>query len=94
MLSRSAQEAAITATPSAEDLDAVAEEEQIRELTHSDTTVGPREDGTFGIVVSIAEGYMEGIRQQAASDRMTPEAWVTQRLEEYLETWWSPPRGR
>jgi hypothetical protein len=57
-------------------------------------TVGERSDGTFGMVLTIAEGYIDPIRQQADSDGVTPEEWVSQRFNEYLETWWSPPKGR
>lgn len=56
--------------------------------------IGQRSDGTFGLVVSIPEGLIEPIRQQAESDRVSPEEWVSTRLVEYLESWWSAPQGK
>lgn len=58
------------------------------------SSVGQRSDGTFGLVVSIPEGMIEPIREQAASDSVTPEDWVSTRLLEYMESWWSAPKGR
>jgi len=56
--------------------------------------VGPRLDGTYGMVVTIPEGMIEPIRGQAESDRVTPEEWVSTRLGEYLEDWWQPAKSR
>jgi len=55
---------------------------------------GERPDGTYGLVVTIPEGMIEPIREQAASDGISPEEWVTMRLVEVLETWWYPAKGR
>jgi hypothetical protein len=56
--------------------------------------IGENPDGTFGLVVTIPEGYIEPIRGQAESDGVSPEDWVSTRLNEYLESWWSAPKGR
>lgn len=48
---------------------------------------GQQPNGTFGLVVSIPEGYIEGIKLQAKLDNMTTEEWVSFRLGEYLESW-------
>jgi hypothetical protein len=56
--------------------------------------IGERGDGTFGLVVTIPEGMIDPIRGQAESDRVTPEEWVSTRLGEYLDSWWSAPKGR
>lgn len=65
-------------------------------LAHSDgaLTLGQRGDGTFGLVVTIPEGLIEPIRGQAESDGLSSEEWVSVRLNEYLESWWSAPKGR
>ena len=60
----------------------------------NDQIVGNRQDGTFGIVVTIPEGYIGPIRDQAESDGITPEKWVSDRLVEYCESWWQPATGR
>lgn len=56
--------------------------------------VGQREDGTFGVVVTLAEGLIEPIGEQAAADKITVEEWLNMRLAEYLETWWQPAKSR
>lgn len=56
--------------------------------------IGERPDGTFGLVVTIPEGLIEPIRQQAESDRVTPEEWVSTRLVEYMDSWWQPAASR
>lgn len=59
-----------------------------RLLVHQEPLLGQRQDGTYGVVIGIAEGYIEGVKQQAESDNMTIEAWLEQKLNEYLEQWW------
>lgn len=51
------------------------------------SSLGQQPNGTFGLVVSIPEGYIEGIKLQAQLDNMTTEEWVSFRLGEYLESW-------
>ena len=66
--------------------------------TDNTITVGPpmglgeQPDGTFKIVVTIPEGYIEPMRQQAESDHETLEEWASKNYSEYLASWWSPPR--
>lgn len=55
---------------------------------------GERGDGTFGMVVSIPEGYIDIIRDQAESDGITPEAWMNIRVQEIMDQWWQVPKGR
>lgn len=66
-----------------------------RTETHMGTVVnlGEQPDGTFKIVVTIPEGYIESIRQQAEVDHETIEEWASKNYSEYLEGWWSPPRN-
>lgn len=51
-------------------------------------SLGEQDNGEYNLVVSIREGYIEGIKQQAESDNQTPEEWVSVKLAEYLEQWW------
>jgi len=96
----SAEEAIPTINPvSISELeDAMSKNRHIEILPNGTTTIGPevgqRSDGTFGLVVTIPEGLIDPIQQQAESDGATPEDWVSTRLTEYLESWWSAPRGR
>lgn len=50
-------------------------------------SLGQQPNGTFGLVISVPEGYIEGIKLQAQLDNMTTEEWVSFRLGEYLESW-------
>jgi hypothetical protein len=56
--------------------------------------LGERPDGTYGLVVTIPEGMIEPIREQAKSDKISAEEWVSTRLTEYLESWWQPAESR
>lgn len=56
--------------------------------------LGPQPNGDFRIIVTIPEGYVEGVRQWAESDGLSMEEWLDHRLSDYLETWSSPARGR
>jgi hypothetical protein len=58
------------------------------EVTMVAEGIGQQPDGTFKLVVTIAEGYFEGIKSQAESDGVTPEEWVSTRLGDYMEQWW------
>ena len=55
--------------------------------------LGEQPDGTFKIVVTIPEGYISSIQQQADSDHETPEQWVSKNFAGWLESWWAPPRN-
>lgn len=52
--------------------------------------IGERTDGSYGLVVGIREGMIEGIRQWAEADRKTPEEWLSDLIGEYLDTYGSP----
>lgn len=56
--------------------------------------LGQQEDGTFKMVVTVREGIIEPLRQQAEADRQTPEEWLSERLGDYLDNWWSPAASR
>jgi hypothetical protein len=59
-----------------------------------DGDLGQQEDGTFKIVVTIREGLISPIEQQAEADRQTSEEWVSERFGEWLDSWWAAPQGR
>jgi len=110
MLSQSQEEAAkkeSQATKLAEEINKAAGIEIVRLIpaeeaqqflkqfqTATTPPVGPRPDGTFGMVVTIPEGMIEPIREQAQSDGITPEQWVSLRLQECFDVWWYPTKGR
>jgi hypothetical protein len=56
--------------------------------------LGLQKDGTFGIVLTLPEGLIDPIREQAESDKISPEEWCRMRFLEYIESWWSAPKGR
>ena len=49
--------------------------------------LGELSNGEFRATVRIREGYIEGIRQQAAADNMELEDWLTMRFADYIEQW-------
>ena len=56
--------------------------------------LGQQSDGTFKLVLSVDEGYIESIRQEAESNGMTAEQWCSQQFNFFLESWWAKPKGR
>lgn len=56
--------------------------------------LGEQPDGTFNLVLNIPEGLIEPIREQAASDGVTPEEWCRIRFVEMMDSWWEGPKGR
>lgn len=55
---------------------------------------GPRPDGSYGIVVSIGEGYWDAVQQWAEADDLKPSEWLNMRIAEFLDTWSYPAKGR
>ena len=56
--------------------------------------LGQQSDGTFKLVLSVDEGYIESIRQEAEANSMTAEQWCSQQFNFFLESWWAKPKGR
>lgn len=56
--------------------------------------LGQQPDGTFKMLTTVQEGYIEPIRQWAAQDGKTPEQWVDDALASYIESWCMPAKGR
>jgi hypothetical protein len=56
--------------------------------------LGTQSDGTFRMIVAIPEGLIDAIIDQAGYDGVSPEEWVSERVGEYLQQWWSPARSR
>ena len=56
--------------------------------------LGQQSDGTFKLVLSVDEGYIESIKQEAESNGMTAEQWCSQQFNFFLESWWAKPKGR
>lgn len=56
--------------------------------------LGQQADGTFKMVVTIAEGYIDPIKEVAEGDRITPEEWINTRLQEIMDTWWQRAESR
>ena len=63
-----------------------APDESVEELGL--TTLGELPTGEYRATVRIAEGYTEGAKQQAESDGVSLEDWLTIQLNAYLEQWW------
>jgi hypothetical protein len=57
-------------------------------------TLGPRADGSYGIVLTVPEGYWDAVQQWAEADGVTAEEWCNMRFTEFVETWSSPAKGR
>lgn len=56
-------------------------------------TVGPQPDGSFNVLVSIPEEYVSGVLEAADSSQSTPNQWGSERFLEYLEAYYTPPKG-
>lgn len=57
-------------------------------------TLGPRPDGSHGIVLTVPEGYWEAVQQWAESEGISPEEWCNMRFVECIEVWGQPAKGR
>jgi len=55
--------------------------------------LGEQPDGTYKLVVTVPEGYIGGIETQAEADGVSLERWVSDRLEEVFQSWWSAPKS-
>lgn len=53
--------------------------------------LGELPNGEYRATVKIAEGYVEGVKQQSEADNMTMEEWLSLQLNERLEQWWGMP---
>jgi hypothetical protein len=73
------------------DLAVVRESQRTAPRIHS---LGEQENGSYKLVTTIPEGYVEAVRQWAEGDGVTMEEWVDRQLSAYLENWGSPARGR
>lgn len=83
--------------PTAEEIAAIAGEDApdpMDDEVFGKPLLGEQPNKSFNMVVNIEEGYVESIRQQAESDGITPEEWVSLRLHEYLADWWAPARSK
>ena len=50
--------------------------------------MGQLATGEYRHTVRIAEGYVEGAKQQAEADGVSLEDWLTSQLNAYLEQFW------
>jgi hypothetical protein len=56
--------------------------------------IGELATGEYRATVRLAEGYVEGAKQQAEADGISLEDWLTLQLNAYLEQWWMAPGPR
>lgn len=56
--------------------------------------LGLQPDGSYKIVTTIPEGYLQAVKDWAENDGVTLEEWVNRQLSGYLENWGSPAKGR
>jgi hypothetical protein len=56
--------------------------------------MGQLPNGDYRATVIITEVYVEGCKQQAESDGISLEDWLTGHLGSYLENWWGAPGAR
>lgn len=64
------------------------------ELLNSLISLGEQPNGTYKLIVTLEEGYIEPVRQWAESDGVTVEKWVTNLIQTYLESWSQAAKGR
>jgi hypothetical protein len=57
-------------------------------------TLGQQPDGSFKVVLTIPEGYIEMIREEANNSQQTVEQWVSGQFGSTIESWWSRAQGR
>ena len=55
---------------------------------------GLQADGTLRVSITIAEEYVEGVRQAAEADNRTVEEWCSEQFGFYLEGYYSPSQAR
>ena len=55
---------------------------------------GRESNGSLVAIVTIAEEYVSGVEEAAATDGRTVDQWVSERFAEYLEAYYSPAKGR
>lgn len=68
-------------------------EQEIEEFAKQHS-LGEQPNGTYKLVVTLEEGYIEPVRQWAESDGVTVEKWVTNLIQTYLESWSQAAKGR
>lgn len=56
--------------------------------------LGQQADGTYKLVLTVQEGYAESIKQEAEANGRTPEEWCSEQFNFFIESWWSPAKGR
>jgi hypothetical protein len=56
--------------------------------------MGELPNGEYRATVRLAEGFVEGAKQQAEADGISLEDWLTLQLNAYLEQWWMAPGPR
>ncbi len=58
----------------------------------SKDSANPMKNGNLGVVVEVAEVYVETVLQLAQENRQTPQEWLQERLDFYLENEFSAIR--
>ena len=72
-----------------------SEEQRLAELIcQHNGYVGEREDGSYGVVVTIGEGYWGAVKEWAESDGLTAEEWLTNLVTTNIESYGMPAKGR
>jgi len=51
-------------------------------------------DGTLVVALTISEEYIAGVEEAARTDGRTVDQWCTERFTEYLEAYYTQPKGR
>ena len=92
-------ESSIGSRPTIADLEeAINEKRRVEVKPNGGVEIGPRiglqPDGSYGVVVTIQEGYWEAVQQWAEADGLLVERWLSDRLYEYISTYGEPAKGR
>lgn len=56
--------------------------------------LGEQPDGSFNVVLTVGEGYIEAIRQEAEAHGKTVKQWCDEQFNFFLQSWWQPPKAR
>jgi hypothetical protein len=81
-------------TISSEDLDAVLRSAPQPKIQLMASEVGVQPNGSYKVVVSITEEYVSGVLSAAESAERTPDQWATEQFQWFLDSYFTPNKGR
>ena len=81
-------------TISTEELEAVLRSAPQPKIQLRPSALGVQPDGSYKVVVSITEEYVSGVLSAAESAERTPDQWATEQFQWFLDSYFTPNKGR